>query len=198
MHKHALIIVAALAAIMLAGCPAPQSEGNTEVSNAPSQQAAPPETAQAEAPAQTPPPALEIPEKPAGANAAQDFQYTMFDGTPRKLSDNYGKPTVVNFWADWCPPCVAELPHFEEAWKAKGSQFNLVAIAVDSSRDPKGFVDKEGYNLPFANDVSGANTYGVTSIPMTLFIDSNGNIVEKVVGGMDKDTFEMNLAKILK
>ena len=194
MTKHTLTIALALAAMLLAGCPAPEPAGEAtagSAASATSNTQAPPVEA-------TQPPDVEIPAQGAtAANAATDFEYTMFDGTKHKLSDNFGKPTVVNFWADWCPPCVAELPHFEEVWQAKGSEFNLVAIAVDSAKDPQGFVSTKGFKMPFANDVNGAATYKVTGIPMTLFIDKDGSIAEQVVGGMDKATFELNLAKIL-
>ncbi len=192
MHKHALALVLALAALALAGCPASKPADGT-AADTPLAQGQPPA-----ARTQTPAPATEIPQ-PSAANVkpAQDFEYTMFDGTPHKLSDNFGKPTVVNFWADWCPPCVGELPHFEEAWQAKGGQFNLVAIAVSSAKDPRGYVAEQGYTMPFAVDGNGASTYSVTGIPVTLFIDRDGNVVEQVVGGMDKATFETNLAKIL-
>jgi peroxiredoxin len=199
MRKHILLTLFVAAALMLlAGCPVkkPTDTGTPATSNAATSNT-PAATANANTPGATTPPVAPPVQQPAGANAAKDFEYILFDGTTHKLSESFGKPIVVNFWADWCPPCVAELPHFEEAWKAKGTQYTMVAIAVASASKPQEFVKQQGYTMPFAIDKNGADTYGVTGIPMTLFIDRSGSIVQKVVGGMDKETFEANLAKIL-
>jgi thiol-disulfide isomerase/thioredoxin len=198
MHKHISLLLIVLGTLaLLTGCPPQKPAEQDATANGTTAADTPPPTANTQVPKVTPP-EVELPAQRANTgNPATDFEYLLFDGTSHKLSENFGKPTVVNFWADWCPPCVAELPHFEEAWKAKGTQFNLIAIAVKDAQKPREFVQQQGWTMPFAIDVSGAQTYGVTGIPMTLFIDKSGNIVEKVVGGMDKDTFEKNLARIL-
>ena len=172
MHKHILILLLTLGAVaLLAGCPVQKQGSGTQATK----------SAQ-----------LTSPE-----NQAKDFEYTLFDGASHKLSDNFGQPLVVNFWADWCPPCVAELPHFEEVWKEKSGQFNIVAIAVKNAQNPQGFVKDQGFTMPFATDINGADTYGITGIPVTLFIAKDGSLVDQVVGGMDRATFESKLAQIL-
>nr|MDQ3023787.1 hypothetical protein [bacterium] len=61
-----------------------------------------------------------------------------------------------------------------------------------------GYIKAQGYNFEAATDTGGAaELYGVRGIPMTLFISREGKIVDKVVGGMDKMTFEEKLGKIL-
>jgi thiol-disulfide isomerase/thioredoxin len=129
----------------------------------------------------------------------QDFAFTLFEGKREaRLSDYVGQPVVLNFWADWCPPCVGELPEFNEVYAARKGQFVLLAVAVQSAQNPEQFVQQAGLKLDFAHDTgNGAELYGVQGIPTTLFIDRQGNIVDKVVGGMDKATFEEKLAAIL-
>jgi thiol-disulfide isomerase/thioredoxin len=128
---------------------------------------------------------------------ATDFTFTTFDGKTEKLSSLAGKPLVVNFWADWCPPCVAELPEFAEVYKAKGSQFQLVGIASDDSKDAEGFVKQNGYSWTFGKSAEAYRLYQIDAIPLTLFIDRKGNLIDKSVGGMQKAEFEEKLAKII-
>jgi thiol-disulfide isomerase/thioredoxin len=145
------------------------------------------------------------PEKPGEKGAAgavwtgnaQDFEVTGFDGVKFKISKYAGQPVVLNFWADWCGPCKAEFPDFQEVYKAKKGQFVLISVATPDSNDPVAFVKQNGYDWIFANDSDGAKRYGASSIPLTLFISRMGDIVEKQLGSMDKATFESKLAKIL-
>ena len=104
------------------------------------------------------------------------------------LSENTGKLTVVNFWATWCTPCVAELPYFEEFYSQYGDQINLVAIhGTAVTEDVSAFISEKfnGYQITFAQDAVQAetemnvyNTYGgVNSWPTTVIIDEEGVIL---------------------
>jgi peroxiredoxin len=138
-------------------------------------------------------------ERHAQRGMAQDFAMTLLDGNQVNLSDYRGRPVVLNFWADWCPPCRAELPDFQQVYSERPGQFVLLAVAVSSSGDPAPVAKEEGFTFDVAWDKggAGADLYGVRGIPMSLFIDRDGRIVDKVIGGMDKATFEASLAKIL-
>jgi thiol-disulfide isomerase/thioredoxin len=190
------LLALAVVALALAGCPGGGDGGTGQPAGT--------QTAQQGAKdMQDTPEIPDVPTPPAqqqgmgGTQMASNFDYTHADGRPAKLSDHLGQPVVINFWADWCPPCVAELPHFEEVWQEKGGQFDMVAIAVESAKDPQAFWAENGFTIPMATDVSGAQTYQVQGIPTTLFINKDGMLVDKIVGGIDKATFEAHLAKIL-
>ena len=132
-----------------------------------------------------------------GWGNATDFSYRTFDGQSGKLSDHYGKPVVVNFWAAWCPPCKLEMPHFEESFQQHAGGFELLAIAVDSGNDPAGYFAAQGFSYTGGMDVDGAAHYLGGAIPVTVFIDRQGNLVHKQDGMMTREQFESHLSKIL-
>ena len=156
------------------------------------------------------------------AAAAPDFTVYDADGNKVALSDFKGEPVVVNFWASWCPPCKAELSDFEAAYQevgikeaadaadgaangaADGAQtvrFLMVNL-TDGQRetlDTAGkFIADEGYTFPvyFDTDLDAAYTYGINSIPMTLFIDADGNVQDYAIGMIDEQTLRSGIEKI--
>jgi thiol-disulfide isomerase/thioredoxin len=125
------------------------------------------------------------------------FDVALFDGQSTSSTSYAGKPLVVNFWADWCPPCVGEMPEFQAVYSERAGQFEMLGIAAESSKDAAGFVKQHGYTWQFAKSAEAFAAYEVRGIPMTLFVNRDGYVVDKVVGGMDRATFEAKLAKIL-
>lgn len=128
-----------------------------------------------------------------------DFTVTDRDGNSVNLSDFFGKPTVVNFWATWCSPCTSEMPHFEEAYAEYGDEVQFIMVNVgDSYDDAYKFVENKGYTFPVYHDTtySASIAYGVSSIPMTLFINADGELVKSQIGMMNKSTLVGNIEKI--
>jgi thiol-disulfide isomerase/thioredoxin len=85
----------------------------------------------------------------------------------------------VNFWATWCPPCVAEVPSLEAFANAlEGTNMRLLAVSVDDGWDPirKFFVKgtKIGVLLDESHDIP--KTFGTTQYPETYFLDSSGHV----------------------
>jgi thiol-disulfide isomerase/thioredoxin len=126
-----------------------------------------------------------------------DFSVALFDGSTKRTADFAGQPLVVNFWADWCPPCVAEMPDFQAVYTERAGQFQLLGIAAESSKDAAGFVKQNGYTWTFGKSADAFAAYQVRGIPTTLFVDRSGRVVDQHVGGMDRATFEAKLARIL-
>lgn len=128
---------------------------------------------------------------------APDFTAYDADGNAVKLSDFEGKPVVLNFWASWCTPCKSEMPDFNDSFSENGDEINYLMVNMtDGSRETvdiaKDYVEKQGFEFPvyFDKDFEAAVAYGVSSIPMTFFIDAEGYVVTYAKTVLDKDTLE--------
>lgn len=138
----------------------------------------------------------------AQTQPAPDFAMEDMDGNAVKLSDFFGKPIVLNFWASWCGPCKAEMPDFEEVYKDRGNEIQFLMVNCTGGRETletaKTFLEGSGYTFPVYFDTAseGAMAYGTYSIPMTFFINSEGNLVAYVQGMTSADVLEQGIGMI--
>lgn len=138
----------------------------------------------------------------AADDTAPEFKLTDLKGNEITLADLKGKVIFLNFWATWCGPCRIEIPDFIEfygAYKDKGAA--IVGISVDRSENKvKEFVTENQINYPIVmatNQIMGDYQPG-RFIPTTIIIDTGGNIVDKKVGVMDKETLEKYFKELSK
>ena len=136
-------------------------------------------------------------------NPAPDFTVVDMDGNERKLSEFVGKPVILNFWASWCGPCQMEMPDFDAAYKKYGSEIHFLMVnCTTSSRETmenaKALIADEGFTFPVYFDTTGyaANTYGAYSIPLTYFIDAEGNLTAYASGAIDAETLQIGIDMI--
>lgn len=108
-----------------------------------------------------------------------------------QLSAHKEQVRIINFWATWCNPCVAELPIFERLQEEYGESISVIAIHSDMvTDDVEAFLQNGGWNLAFALDEDGSimTALGVSNLlPHTLIVDANGVIVYNQPGSI---TFE--------
>lgn len=127
-------------------------------------------------------------------NKAPDFQLQTLDGKEIKLSDLKGKKVILNFWATWCPPCKAEMPHMQEFYQEQSNdKVEILAVnltnAEKNPNDVGNFVESYGLTFPVLLDTDGSigTTYQAFTIPTSYVIDTKGFIQKKIVGPMDKE-----------
>ena len=134
---------------------------------------------------------------------APDFTVKDADGNSVSLSDKIGKPIIINFWATWCPPCRSELPYFDRFYTEYGDKVEFMMIDLtDGTRETAegvlAFIEENGYTFPvyYDSDTSAALTYQISSIPLTVLIDEDGNIVERHLGLIDEATLQTYLESL--
>ena len=125
---------------------------------------------------------------------APDFSVPVYGGDTFTLQEHRGKTVIVNFWATWCTPCCAELPHFDEIYQKYGGDVAVVAIHSDLvTDDVEEYLANYDYQLPFALDETGSviqSFGGSTMLPQTVVIDANGIIVYNSVGSVTYEVLE--------
>lgn len=133
-----------------------------------------------------------------------DFTLMTLDGEKVTLSDLRGKKVVLNFWATWCPPCKAEMPHMQNYYEQYAKEQNVEILAVnltsgerDLSADAKietVMTFRDSYELTFPilldTENDAGEDYQVLTIPTTYFIDSNGYVQNAIQGPMNIDMLD--------
>ncbi|MCD8174420.1 MAG: TlpA family protein disulfide reductase [Phascolarctobacterium sp.] len=128
---------------------------------------------------------------------ADDF--TVYDSEMNevKLSDYFGKPIIINFWASWCNPCKSELPAFNSLYEKYKDDvvflmINLTDGQIDTESSVKTFISDNGYSFPVYYDIESdaSDSYNVRSIPETVFINADGSLYDTRVGAMSEDVLE--------
>ena len=139
---------------------------------------------------------------PQVGSLAPDFNLPNLDGDYTSLNSYRGKPVLLNFWATWCGPCRMEMPFLQEIydeWTDKG----LVLLTVnlgESTNVARNFMQENGFTMPVLLDSSRVllNSYQITGIPTTFFIDKDGIVREGRIGSFpSKETIEQSLTKIM-
>lgn len=115
----------------------------------------------------------------ATAEADYDFKLTDASGRNVDFSAFKGQTVFMNFWATWCPPCVAEMPDIENLYEKKGDDVAFVMISLDKNRlKALEFVERKELTIPIYFLESGLpSVYNPSSIPTTYVIAPQGKIV---------------------
>jgi len=155
--------------------------------------------------------ALALQSTPAIAAAAPSVQpnavgqlwsaaVTNTDGKPQSLAAYKGHPVVVNFWASWCGPCVAEMPELSalsREYAKKGIQF--VGVGVDSAANVKAFLQKVKVQYPVyiagfgGADLARAFGNNAGGLPFTVVIDAKGTVRATRLGQIKPDELRQTL-----
>ncbi|UCD18133.1 MAG: TlpA family protein disulfide reductase [Candidatus Zixiibacteriota bacterium] len=166
--KHSSILASALAIMLLIGCSS--SESNKESTIEGGQPAV---------------------KKPAAATfAAYDLK-----GQVRRFEEFKGKSAIIlNFWGTWCPPCRRELPDLKRIYDEYQSQgLEIIGLAVNDTPDKvRNFSQKMGLNwVMLMANYEAAKSFRIgTGVPVSIFIDRNGNEIGRFTGARTYDAFK--------
>lgn len=122
---------------------------------------------------------------PGDSQGALTTEFETFSGQTTTLSGYEGKPTVVNFWASWCVPCVTEMPDLEAVHQEAGGRVAFVGLSTDFKRsEAQEMAERTGvtYDLGYDSDERIVREFVTVGIPVTVFLAADGTVA-KVHGG---------------
>lgn len=137
---------------------------------------------------------------------AADFTLRDFDGKEVRLSEFYGqKAVILDFWAAWCPFCVAEMPELEKTQQAYKDQLVMVGIHRTDSGESivtgKKFADEQGVTyllLQGTGEIYRASTKGLQAMPVAIFIDKEGVVRDIKLGPKTEGEIREKVEKLVR
>ena len=133
-----------------------------------------------------------------------DAKFDNAQGNPVDLSKLRGKTVVLNFWATWCPPCIAEMPMFDEVQAAyDGKSVVFVGIATDNAAKVRQFLQTTpvDYSILIGGEAANEIAKGLgnrhQAVPFTVIINSKQEITKRHVGLYSREQLESDLKKAL-
>ena len=130
---------------------------------------------------------LSPPELPAETSVSLDWKVKTLDGAEVNLGDYaQGKTIFLNFWATWCPPCVAEMPSIDALYSQFGDTIAFVCVSQENAATLKKFIEEKKYSVPvFYAETPSPPELNAAALPSTFIIAPDGKILLKHVGGAD-------------
>ncbi len=128
------------------------------------------------------------------------FQLVTLDGRTVTTRDLRGKPILINFWASWCAPCVAEHAVLEDVQRRYGDRVAILGVLYQDTEDrARAFVARYGGSWPVLLDPAGqlAVDFGVTGPPESYFVDAAGIVRAKQFGPLTSAVADGRLSPLL-
>jgi thiol-disulfide isomerase/thioredoxin len=131
------------------------------------------------------------------------YRWQLLDAKGRTVSleEFKGKIIFVNFWAIWCPPCIAEMPSMDKLYVDYQDKVVFLFVTTDSFEKANAFLLKENLQLPIFQSVSNPPIdMESETIPATYVIDQHKNVIIAKIGPADwnSDAFRLKLDYLLK
>ncbi|MFO7549548.1 MAG: TlpA disulfide reductase family protein [Acidimicrobiia bacterium] len=132
---------------------------------------------------------------------APDIELIYFDGSVGHVADFRGTPVVLNFWASWCPACVAELPDFQEVHESLGDRVVFVGLNMQEidRRSAEALIEQTGVTYLLADDPDGAiyRSLGGIAMPTTVILDAGGAVARVHAGVLFGDDLRALVEEVL-
>lgn len=136
-----------------------------------------------------------------GHRPAPDFNLPQLNGQNLQLSSYRGKVVLLDFWATWCVPCRAEIPHFVELQQKYGdSGLQIIGVSMDDSPEPvRDFYQQFHMNYPVVMGTAktGELYGGILGLPIAFVIGKDGLIYSKKIGAADMAVLEREIQRLL-
>ena len=119
-----------------------------------------------------------------------DLTFDLFDGGSSTLAGYEGTPLVVNFFASWCPPCVREMPEFQDVFERLDGQVAFLGLSQDQSpTDALALVESTGvtYDVGWDLDLEVYGATGSIAMPTTAFVSPSGELLDTFAGALDTE-----------
>nr|WP_299205263.1 TlpA disulfide reductase family protein [uncultured Brumimicrobium sp.] len=116
------------------------------------------------------------------------LDWVLFDleGNQVNFSASHGKITIVNLWATWCPPCVAEMPSFQKLYDQYGDQLAFYFVSNEKPETLDRFLKAKNYSFPVYLPASNyPKEFDSNSLPTTYVLNQEGKIIMEEVGAHD-------------
>ena len=116
--------------------------------------------------------------------------FDLFDGGTSSIAGYEGTPLVVNFFASWCPPCVREMPEFQEVSEALSGRVRFLGLSQDQTADDAlELVESAGvtYDVGWDLDLEVYGATGSIAMPTTAFVSPSGTLVDTFAGALDAE-----------
>ena len=138
---------------------------------------------------------------PTGTDDVFVPEYQDFNGGVSTLdAAAAGKPVVLNFFASWCPSCIAEMPDFEVVNQQLGTDVQLVGLATqDAPTDALGLAERTGVTYPLGLDPRGEffNVFQGLGMPTTVFLSAEGEVAHVFTGQLSTEALSDKIDEFL-
>ena len=120
-----------------------------------------------------------------------DLTFDLFDGGTGTIASYQGTPLVVNFFASWCPPCVREMPEFQEVFESLDGEVAFLGLSQDPTpEDALALIERTGVTYDVGGDLD-LEVYGATesiAMPTTAFVSPSGELLDTFAGALDAES----------
>lgn len=122
--------------------------------------------------------------------SSEDLNWELVSNSGERVSLSQVQDSVIflNFWATWCPPCIAEMPSIQRLYDEYGKRVSFILVSQESPQTIEAFLEKNGYSLPTHSPLNQApEIFSHRSIPTTFIISRSGEIVMRHKGATKWD-----------
>ena len=142
-------------------------------------------------------------EKVTNANLVSSYNWELKDleDNTYNLKESQGKVTLVNIWATWCPPCIAEMPSIQALYNDYSDKVEFVLVSNEKKEVITSFLKKKNFNFKtYRSFTEAPTTFNVKSIPRTFLLDKEGKIIidESGAANWNSKSVRETIDKLLK